>query len=104
MYKLVFVTYESEVAHKDVCLCLHTIYLTYITVMLGRHNLCVLHPSYGLFDIYIYTNSGTDTNSAVNGLMNACMTVQSSPIMFGLNVFETLPKVFWLWFGKRIMH
>ncbi len=44
------------------------------------------------------------TNSDVDGQMNACMTFQSSSIMFGLNVFVTLPKVFCLWFGKWIMH
>lgn len=40
------------------------------------------------------------TNSVVNAQMNACMTVPSFSILFGLYLFGTLPKLFWWCIGK----
>ncbi len=74
---------------------IYTVYI-YIYIYMGVYKYNMGGWGGGLTDVTSYTNS------AVNGQMNACMPVQSFPIMFGLcfDAFVTLSKVIWLWFGK----
>jgi len=53
-----------------------------------------------VFPVTAICNATSYTNSAVNIQMNACMTFQSFPILFGLYLFIILPKVFWRWLWK----
>ncbi len=53
MYKLMYVTYEPEVARKDVCVYVYILVTSHISLLCSEDIIYVLYPSYGLFDIYI---------------------------------------------------